>query len=63
MKEKRVEYLAIEGYIEIQASTYRDKKELFFMTDELKEFESYNIKVKEYNNLYVRAYEFIDEMY
>ncbi|RGB36271.1 hypothetical protein C1646_697578 [Rhizophagus diaphanus] len=63
MKEKRVEYLAIEGYIEILASKYRDKKELFFMTDELKEFESYNIKVKEYNNLYVRAYEFIDEMY
>ncbi|GET64043.1 hypothetical protein RhiirA1_470246 [Rhizophagus irregularis] len=27
------------------------------------EFESYNIKVKEYNDLYIKAYEFIDEMY
>ncbi|CAB5179162.1 unnamed protein product [Rhizophagus irregularis] len=66
MKEKRVEYLAIEGYIEIQVSTYiihKYKSELFNMTDELREFESYNIKVKEYNDLYIKAYEFIDEMY
>ncbi|PKK64964.1 hypothetical protein RhiirC2_853936 [Rhizophagus irregularis] len=66
MKEKRVEYLAIEGYIEIQVSTYiihKYKSELFNMTDELKEFESYNIKVKEYNDLYIKAHEFIDEMY
>ncbi|PKY27730.1 hypothetical protein RhiirB3_443556 [Rhizophagus irregularis] len=66
MKEKRAEYLAIEGYIEVQVSTYstyRCIKELFTMTDELKEFESYNIKVKEYNDLYIKAYEFIDEMY
>ncbi|PKY32344.1 hypothetical protein RhiirB3_450464 [Rhizophagus irregularis] len=33
------------------------------MTDELKEFESYNIKVKEYDNLYIKAYDkFIDEI-
>ncbi|CAB4435103.1 unnamed protein product [Rhizophagus irregularis] len=67
MKEKRAEYLAIEGFIAIQTSknsTYWKKKELFTMTDELKEFESYNIKVKEYNNLYIKAYDkFIDEMY
>ncbi|POG53488.1 hypothetical protein GLOIN_2v1740623 [Rhizophagus irregularis DAOM 181602=DAOM 197198] len=55
MKEQRTEYLAIEGRIETQIVT---------MTDELKEFESYNIKVKEYNNLYIKAYDkFIDEMY
>ncbi|PKY59628.1 hypothetical protein RhiirA4_482540 [Rhizophagus irregularis] len=70
MKEKRVEYLAIEAHIEIQvllgSGTYnicRRNKELFTMTDELKEFESYNIKVREYSDLYIRAYEFIDEMY
>ncbi|PKC59851.1 hypothetical protein RhiirA1_426560, partial [Rhizophagus irregularis] len=68
MKEQRTEYLAIEGRIETQSKYYYsidwDKKELFTMTDELKEFESYNIKVKEYNNLYIKAYDkFIDEMY
>ncbi|PKY20979.1 hypothetical protein RhiirB3_434452 [Rhizophagus irregularis] len=68
MKEKRVEYLAIEAHIEIQVGSgtyniYRHNKELFTMTDELKEFESYNIKVREYSDLCIRAYEFIDEMY
>ncbi|RGB22158.1 hypothetical protein C1646_822654 [Rhizophagus diaphanus] len=65
MKEKRVENLAIEGYIEIQvrSGTRRRNKELFTMTDELKEFELYNIKVREHSDLYIRAYEFIDEMY
>ncbi|CAB4418831.1 unnamed protein product [Rhizophagus irregularis] len=57
MKEKSVRYLAIEGCIANQTSnsTLLDKKELFTMIDELKEFESYNIKVKEYNNLYIKG--------
>ncbi|UZO18287.1 uncharacterized protein OCT59_009603 [Rhizophagus irregularis] len=62
MKEKRAEYLAIEGYYN-NNYLYNYKKDLFTMTDELKEFESYNIKVKKYNCLYIRAYELIDEMY
>ncbi|GBC25165.2 hypothetical protein GLOIN_2v1769560 [Rhizophagus irregularis DAOM 181602=DAOM 197198] len=61
MKEKRAEYLAIEGYYN-NNYLYNYKKDLFTMTDELKEFESYNIKVKKYNCLYIRAYELIDEI-
>ncbi|RGB39443.1 hypothetical protein C1646_754494 [Rhizophagus diaphanus] len=61
MKEKRAEYLAIEGYYN-NNYLYNCKKDLFTMTDELKEFESYNIKVKKYNCLYIRAYELIDEI-
>jgi hypothetical protein len=56
-KEKRVEFLAIEGYY----NNYRS--DLFNMKDVKKEFESYNIKVKQYNCLYIKAYKFIDEMY
>ncbi|EXX68190.1 hypothetical protein RirG_107290 [Rhizophagus irregularis DAOM 197198w] len=66
IKENIAEYLAIRGYIEIQVSennVHRCRKDLFNMTGELKEFESYNIKVKEYNDLYIKAHEFIDEMY
>ncbi|PKY33392.1 hypothetical protein RhiirB3_452246 [Rhizophagus irregularis] len=62
MKEKRAEYLAIAS-IHTNRNRCQCQKELFNMTDELKEFESYNIKVKEYYNLFIKAYEFIDEMY
>ncbi|PKK64777.1 hypothetical protein RhiirC2_787037 [Rhizophagus irregularis] len=61
MKEKRAEYLAIEGYYN-NNYLYNYKKDLFTMTDELKEFESYNIKVKKYNCLYIRTHKLIDEM-
>ncbi|RGB41171.1 hypothetical protein C1646_739225 [Rhizophagus diaphanus] len=66
IKENIAEYLAIRGYIEILVSennVHQCRKDLFNMTDELKEFELYNIKVKEYNDLYIKAHEFIDEMY
>ncbi|PKK64662.1 hypothetical protein RhiirC2_787189 [Rhizophagus irregularis] len=62
MKEKRAEYLAIAS-IHTNRNRCQCQKELFNMADELKEFESYNIKVKEYYNLFIKAYEFIDEMY
>ncbi|CAB5192249.1 unnamed protein product [Rhizophagus irregularis] len=64
MKEKKAEYLAIVGYTETQLSTYSNySSHKKGMTDEFKEFESYNIKVKGYYNLHIKAYEFIDEMY
>ncbi|CAB5179199.1 hypothetical protein RhiirA1_448409 [Rhizophagus irregularis] len=62
MKERRVEYIAIEGYYNSNY-LYNYKKDLFTMTDELREFESYNIKVKKYNYLYIKAHELIDKIY
>ncbi|GBC38119.2 hypothetical protein GLOIN_2v1550780 [Rhizophagus irregularis DAOM 181602=DAOM 197198] len=62
MKEKRAEYLAIVSRHASRFRCYR-QRELFTITDELKEFESYNIKIKEYDNLFIKAIKFIDEMY
>ncbi|PKK74854.1 hypothetical protein RhiirC2_272800 [Rhizophagus irregularis] len=62
MKEKRAEYLAIVSRHASRCRCYR-QRELFTITDELKEFESYNIKIKEYDNLFIKAIKFIDEMY
>jgi hypothetical protein len=56
MKEKRVNYLAIE-------EVFLDKREeLFSLKDEVKEFELYNIKVQCYDDLDIQIYEFIKEI-
>ncbi|GBC05438.1 hypothetical protein RclHR1_06220011 [Rhizophagus clarus] len=56
MKKERVKYLAImEVYFE-------KREDLSFMKDEVKEFESYNVKVQNYNDLYVQVYDLIKEM-
>ncbi|GBC33971.1 uncharacterized protein OCT59_019130 [Rhizophagus irregularis] len=48
MKEKRVRYLAINGGVS---------------ENDIKEFESYNIKIVNFDDFYIRAYEFVNEMY
>ncbi|EXX65154.1 uncharacterized protein OCT59_000292 [Rhizophagus irregularis] len=56
MKEKRINYLAIE-------EVFLDKREeLFSLKDEVKEFELYNIKVLCYDDLDIQVYEFVKEM-
>ncbi|RGB23212.1 hypothetical protein C1646_779434 [Rhizophagus diaphanus] len=56
MKEKRIDYLAIE-------EVFLDKREeLFSLKDEVKEFELYNIKVLCYDDLDIQVYEFVKEM-
>ncbi|GBC47931.1 uncharacterized protein OCT59_000434 [Rhizophagus irregularis] len=56
MKKERVKYLAImEVYFE-------KREDLSFMKDEVKEFESYNIKVQNYDDLYIQVYDLIKEM-
>ncbi|RIA84578.1 hypothetical protein C1645_808700 [Glomus cerebriforme] len=53
MKTKRVEYLAILS----------DVTDLFSLTDEVKEFESFNIQVQKYDDLYIKFYNFLKENY
>ncbi|PKY54251.1 hypothetical protein RhiirA4_447960 [Rhizophagus irregularis] len=48
MKEKRVKYLAIDESV---------------TENDIKEFESYNIKFVNFDDFYIRAYEFVNEMY
>ncbi|RIA87825.1 hypothetical protein C1645_827250 [Glomus cerebriforme] len=52
MKKKRVEYLAI-----------LDFDDLFYLKDEVKEFESYNIQVKNYDDSYIEFSDFVKENY
>ncbi|GBB92382.1 hypothetical protein RclHR1_00200015 [Rhizophagus clarus] len=57
MKEKRVKYLAIkEDFAE-------ESRDLFFSKDEVKNFESYDIKVQNYCDLKIQIYNFINKMY
>ncbi|RIA85784.1 hypothetical protein C1645_879078 [Glomus cerebriforme] len=57
MKEKRVKYLAIrENFVE-------ENRDLFFLKDEVKIFELYNIKIQKYYDLKIQVYNFINEIY
>ncbi|CAB5177587.1 uncharacterized protein OCT59_003899 [Rhizophagus irregularis] len=57
MKEKRVKYLAIkEDFAE-------ESRDLLFLRDEVKMFESYGIKVQNYCDLRIQIYNFINKMY
>jgi hypothetical protein len=57
IKMKRVEYLAI------LTNLFEDDKDLLFSIDEVEEFKSYNIKVKNYYDLYIQPIDFIKETY
>ncbi|RIA94403.1 hypothetical protein C1645_873449 [Glomus cerebriforme] len=57
MKRKRIKWLAIEVFFPSGRS-----EELFFLKDEVKEFESYNIKILKHNNLHINVYDFIEEI-
>jgi hypothetical protein len=52
MKNRRVEYLAVDT----------DKKELFSLKNEVKEFESHNIKVQSYDNFNICCYKYIRDI-
>jgi hypothetical protein len=56
MKKRRVKYLAIR---EIFLKQYRD---LFFLKDEVREFESYDIIVQRYSDLNIKLCGFIKEL-
>ncbi|GES75201.1 hypothetical protein GLOIN_2v1867006 [Rhizophagus clarus] len=56
MKKKRVHYLAFK-------EDYVKKSDLFFSKDLVKKFESYNIKIRSYDDLNINSYEYIKEMY
>ncbi|GBB86044.1 hypothetical protein RclHR1_01250007 [Rhizophagus clarus] len=56
MKEKRVNYLAVE-----EVFLYK-REELFSLKDEVKEFELNNIIIQSYDDLDIQIYEFIKEM-
>ncbi|RGB40265.1 hypothetical protein C1646_753528 [Rhizophagus diaphanus] len=51
IKKKRVKYLAIMDSVIDQYDTISESIELFSLEDEVKEFEFYNIIVREYNDL------------
>jgi hypothetical protein len=56
MKKERVKYLAIkEVYFE-------KRNDLSFKKDEVKEFELYNIRVQNYDDLYIQVYDLIKQM-
>ncbi|RGB29628.1 hypothetical protein C1646_766391 [Rhizophagus diaphanus] len=57
MKEKRVRYLAIE---DVFSSGIR--KNLFTLKNEVKEFQLHNIEVYNYNDLFIKNYDYIKEM-
>ncbi|GES99719.1 hypothetical protein GLOIN_2v1781787 [Rhizophagus clarus] len=55
MKRERVNYLAIvDVFFDKYNDTFFEEKDLFLLKDEVKEFESYNIKIQEYNDLIIR---------
>ncbi|CAB5192149.1 hypothetical protein RhiirA1_536096 [Rhizophagus irregularis] len=56
MKNRRVEYLAIDEILN------NDKKELYSLKDEVKEFGLYNIKVQSYDNLNICCYKYIRDI-
>ncbi|GBB86050.1 hypothetical protein RclHR1_01250013 [Rhizophagus clarus] len=57
MKEKKVRYLAIEDVFSSGLT-----KNLFSLKNEVKEFQSYNIDVYNYNDLFIKNYDYIKEM-
>ncbi|PKC63801.1 hypothetical protein RhiirA1_537514 [Rhizophagus irregularis] len=57
MKMKRVEYLAI------LENLFGNSEDLFTSMDEVEEFKSYNIKNKNYDDLYIQPINFIKEKY
>jgi hypothetical protein len=59
MKKKRVNYFAYR----IDDNSKEKSKDLFSMKDEVKIFESYNIKVQNYGDLKIQHYSYIEEMY
>ncbi|RIA80994.1 hypothetical protein C1645_837727 [Glomus cerebriforme] len=52
VEKKRIEYLA-----------YKDSRDILFLKDEVKKFESYNIKVREYDDLFIHYDNYIGETY
>ncbi|GBC00870.1 hypothetical protein RclHR1_00040021 [Rhizophagus clarus] len=57
MKERRVKYLAIEESFDEQHDV-----DWLFLEDRVRECESYNIQIINYDQLYIEFYEFIKEM-
>ncbi|CAB5182283.1 unnamed protein product [Rhizophagus irregularis] len=57
MKEKRVRYLAIEDVF-----SNGIRKNLFTLKNEVKEFQLHNIEVYNYNDLFIKNYDYIKEM-
>jgi hypothetical protein len=60
MKEKRVSYLAIEN---LPVSTASERKDLFYLKDEVEEFKFYGVQVILHNDLYIKICDFINEFY
>ncbi|CAB5179723.1 unnamed protein product [Rhizophagus irregularis] len=65
MKKKRVKYLAIKNTLISRYNRYnrynRKNVDLFNLKDEVKEFNSHNIKVLGYTNLSTDIYKFVNE--
>jgi hypothetical protein len=59
MKEKRVSYLAMENL----PVTNNERRDLYYLKDEVKEFKLYDIQVKKYNYLCIQVSDFINESY
>ncbi|GBC02665.1 hypothetical protein RclHR1_04740008 [Rhizophagus clarus] len=60
MKEKRISYLAMEN---LSIYSNDERNDLFNFKDEVKEFGSYGIQVTKYNDLCIKLYDFINELY
>ncbi|PKC70175.1 hypothetical protein RhiirA1_532897 [Rhizophagus irregularis] len=60
MREKRVTYLAIENNHVFSNS---ERNDLFDLKNEVEEFKLYGIQVTDYNNLYIKLHDFINELY
>ncbi|CAB4403175.1 unnamed protein product [Rhizophagus irregularis] len=60
MREKRVTYLAIENNHIFSDS---ERNDLFDLKNEVEEFKLYGIQVTDYNNLYIKLHDFINELY
>ncbi|RIA85314.1 hypothetical protein C1645_782176 [Glomus cerebriforme] len=57
MKKERVKYLAF------REGDFMEKRDLFFLKDEVNEFKLHNIIVKNYEDLYINCYKYIKEIY
>ncbi|PKK61115.1 hypothetical protein RhiirC2_792299 [Rhizophagus irregularis] len=62
MKKKKIDYFAFKMKDDSDDSIEKCK-DLFSMKDEIKIFESYNIKVQNYGDLKIQHYSYIEEMY
>ncbi|CAB5189675.1 unnamed protein product [Rhizophagus irregularis] len=62
MKKKKIDYFAFKMKDDSDDSIEKCK-DLFSMKDEVKIFESYNIKVQNYGDLKIQHYSYIEEMY